>query len=200
MINYAKIIKGSNDFGDYEMPEEVNLEVLKSPSQNDKDAGYKVYGSWVKVQAASKEGYLFDAYLSQMEPCRALTAAELAQTPTVEQSLDDLKSYAITQWGLLKSSDTHGIFNNGAFFSEDKQHEAFARWVFPEMDDHDGYLLANFFFALEKKSAIANPERFEFGGATRESLDFFFDDGTNCELNIRFIQGAMLLESVWGGD
>ena len=194
---YPDAVRGENDFGDYELPVEIWVDAIKWPGQNDPEMTHKVAGSWAKANANGLEGYLFTGYLSEMEPFSGFNAADMNKIPSVEEGFAMLKAGMFLKHGALKNSKDYIIYANGAF-----EHYGRFRWVFPNMTPEDGYLLANFFFALEKKClAPKDQEQFTFAGATTEGMEFDYNyEGANFILRLTFSDGVVVLTSEWGGD
>ncbi|MFN0175346.1 MAG: SH3 domain-containing protein [Saprospiraceae bacterium] len=201
VLEYAEIIKGNNDFGEFEMPAEVNLKVY--------DGGYLEptylrWGAWVKAKAKGQEGYLFDAYLSGMQPFEPAFDQQ-GVLPTVAEGMKAMFAYYAKQRGTLRSIENETIFSDGTFFkAEDSEFES-TKWFFPNISEHDGYLLVNYFLFLEKKANTENPEWFKYGGGFNDNnngsrLSFFYQGHSNWVLNIQFYRETMMIISEWGGD
>lgn len=201
LTEYPLVERGTNDIGEYEYPQTVTVTALKWPGQNDPEMSYKVSGSWAKVRANNQEGYLFTGYLSTMPPYFPATTPNLTKTPLVSEGFVLLKDYITQTYGVMKTDSQFVIYGNGSYESKNME-IASDRWVFPALSPEDGYLLANFCFALEKKcEGPKGEEGFEFGGASQKGINFYFDnEGANFEFRITFSEGVVVLISEWGGD
>lgn len=199
---YPDVERGKNDFDEYELPVEVRVDAIKWPGQNDPEMTHQVAGSWAKANANGLEGYLFTGYLSEMEPFSGFHAADINKIPSVEEGFALLQAAMVRKYGALKNSTDYTIYANGAFEDNGGDKSASFRWVFPDMTPEDGYLLANFLFALEKKCLPPkDQEQFEFAGANHEGMEFYYDhEGSNFVLRLTFSDGVVVLTAEWGGD
>ncbi|MDX1911677.1 MAG: SH3 domain-containing protein [Saprospiraceae bacterium] len=199
MLGFAEIVPQYNDLeGDYEAPAVHYLEVMKTVFDN---TPYTLEGSWIKVKAAGSEGFVFSGYLSDMPPH---TSHEQERTIlSIKEGMAAFQAYMRKNKGVLKENEQQIIFGDGASVTFDQQNPYAAKWVLPQCNEHDGYLLANYFLQLEKK--ISMPEdasSLEFYHYDRPNghLQFYFDEGANMELDLRFIAPDILLLTVtWGG-
>jgi Bacterial SH3 domain len=189
-LAYAQVTKGWNELaGDYEIPTVLRHEVLKSP---DGERTYALQGSWVKVQAKGQEGYLFDAYLSDMPPCS--TAPPPNEAETVADNWAHLRAYLSQTFGVAHQAPNLRIFKDGSAEFNDR------RLLFPQHNPRDGYLLANYFFNLENCAAKgekgARMFRFDDFGGNDAPLEFEYEieaEGGGFWLTIDFWKDIMVI-------
>jgi hypothetical protein len=197
-LEFAEITPHYNDLaGDYDAPAERLLEVMNT---HPGFTPYVIHGYWVKVRALGQEGFLFDGYLSKMPPQAPHEPG--GKILPVNEGMEALLGYLRKHRGVLLEDKDHIVFGDGTFLQFSDEKLLHSKWVFPDMQEKDGYLLLNYFLQLEKKSALAeNEEGFQFNGYEGGGLVFYYDSHTNMELTVRFLYPDLLvLVSEWGGD
>jgi hypothetical protein len=147
-IVYDQIKTYSNELaGDYDAPEEHQLTIFKATDVEP----FVLRGCWVKVKVDGKEGYLFDIYLSRLAPASVLEPAQ-----TIEEGMDQLAAYAKTNWSMVQENPIM-MFSNGSVYWKHQ------RWVLPDMNETEVFLLTNYFFTLQKRSSDAkDKEKFTY--------------------------------------
>ena len=192
LIEYGEIGKLYNEMeGEFEGPLERSLETLRLGEEV-----FYVGGYWVKVKVNEQIGYLFDAYLSNMKPFVPGNNFKFQDVPRVPEGMKDLQEYARQSWGLLKQDSTCAVYGNGASFSDSPE---YSRFILPDMTDKNIYLLANFFFTIEKRCADKkDAQKFEYTGEGIPNLNFQYIDGKTSDDEDQFIYLDFLeLDGVW---
>lgn len=166
-----------------------------------------VHGSWAKATFDGKTGYLFDAYLSTMQPLKGAEEAKFtAQAlPTVEEGLAAMQIWVGTNYDLLRSTTKKGsyadaqesfIYDTGILFK--KQGNDTFTWLIPDCSERDGYLIANYFFRFERKCSIPYPEGFD-KPYRAGYLEFGFEGQSNSVLRIECHNETVFIIAEWGG-
>lgn len=121
-----------------------------------KNPTYLIRGSWLKIRVNGQEGYVFDGFLSAIRP---LFSEELLHQTNSDQS------------GSIR------IFRNGVYCLTTTNEAGYTdKYVLPDADMTEGFLVANQLFDLEKSYRDALQD--ENGRAELE----FTEDTLNCTL------------------
>lgn len=139
---------------------EIEVAVVQPYNFNGKNyPGYKIPGLWVKVTAQGKTGYVFDGYLSKYPP-----ANKIHQIP-LNTYTDEWSKYLSGAFGeSCQSKDTSRhrhtpkfditFYKNGASRQSRSAGDGVSAqtYMLPELSLEEGFLLANYFYDLEKNS------------------------------------------------
>lgn len=183
---------------------EIEVTVVKPYSFEGKNyPGYKIPGQWVKVTVQGKTGYLFDSYLSKYPPM-----LEKSESGSREY-WDDYLSRVFGQAGTSTDTSRRGhvpeydivFYKNGASRQSRSVGDGLSShtYMLPELSLEEGFLLANYFYDLEKNSnrpAKADDEEdapYRMLQSTSNLLDFESDSSFQGSVKIGYVNGVVVI-------
>lgn len=200
ILGYADTVKGHSELSgeDFEEPARVSIKVMDiSPNVTP----YPMWGAWVKAKALGMEGFVFDGFLSDMPPNTSVIEKK-GELPSVPEGMKALYGYYSKKCGVLRETEQEIIFGDGTYLELTQNKFEDTKWIFPHLNEHDGYLLFDYFLNFEKKSLAKNDEWFKFSSfdEVQKSLGFFYQGYSNMVLSIKFYEGMTIVVSQWGGE
>lgn len=182
---------------------EIEVAVVQPYRHEGKDyPGYKIPGMWVQVTAKGKTGYVFDGYLSRYPPI-------LAGKGSNREYWDDYLLRAFGESCTSKDTSKHRhvpkydivFYKNGASRQARSVGDGLSShtYMLPELSLEEGFLLANYFYDLEKNSnrPVKTDDKedapYRLLQSTSNLLDFDSDSGFWGHIKIGCVNGVVVI-------
>lgn len=164
--------------------------------------GYKITGLWVQVTAKGKTGYVFDGYLSKYPPVLAGKGGnrEYWDDYLLRAFGKSCTSKDTTQYRHVPKYDIV-FYKNGASRQSRSVSDGLSSHthILPELSLEEGFLLANYFYDLEKnsnrptKADDVDDSPYLLRESTPHLLNFKSESGFSGKIKIGCVNGVVVI-------
>lgn len=196
----------SSKFRDEDISE-IEVTVVQPYTFNGKNyPGYKIPGLWVQVTAQGKTGYVFDGYLSKYPPI-------LGGQSKNREYWDDYLSRAFGKSCVSRDTAKNRhvpkydivFYKNGASRQSRSVGDGVSAqtYMLPELSLEEGFLLANYFYDLEKNSNRAaktddpDDSPYLLLESTSNLLDFDSESSFVGHIKIGCVNGVVVITTLF---